>query len=307
MADEEGHQDDGREDTGQGNPVVGSPDVAAPFGEDGSGVSAPAPSGNWEEFGELNLVPKAQIGEPSLIVDVEGFEGPLDFLLALARKQKLDLTKISILALAEQYLLFIERARKLRLELAADYLVMAAWLAYLKSRLLIPEMPEEDEPSGEELAAMLAFRLRKLEAMREAAAKLMERPSLGQDFFLRGQPEDMSLIRKPQFSASLYDLLTGYASLRQRQSVSLVHVRKRNVWSLPEARDVLMRLVGGLHDWTPVEEILRSYLKLTDVRTTALASSFAASLELVREGHLEIRQTEAFGTIYLRSKQKEAP
>lgn len=307
MADEEGYQDEVREGAGQGSPVDGSSDAAGPACEDGSDVRAPVQSGNWEEFGELNLVPKAQIGEPSLIVDVEGFEGPLDFLLALARKQKLDLTKISILALAEQYLLFIERAHKLRLELAADYLVMAAWLAYLKSRLLIPEMPEEDEPSGEELAAMLAFRLRKLEAMRDAAAKLMERPSLGQDFFLRGQPEDMSLIRKPQFSASLYDLLTGYASLRQRQSVSLVHVRKRNVWSLPEARDVLMRLVGGVYDWTPVEQILRSYLKLTDVRTTALASSFAASLELVREGHLEIRQTEAFGTIYLRSKQKEAP
>ncbi len=307
MADEEGHQDEVREGAGQGSLVDGSSDAAGPASGDGSDDRAPVQSGNWEEFGELNLVPKAQIGEPSLIVDVEGFEGPLDFLLALARKQKLDLTKISILALAEQYLLFIERAHKLRLELAADYLVMAAWLAYLKSRLLIPEMPEEDEPSGEELAAMLAFRLRKLEAMRDAAAKLMERPSLGQDFFLRGQPEDMSLIRKPQFSASLYDLLTGYASLRQRQSVSLVHVRKRNVWSLPEARDVLMRLVGGVYDWTPVEQILRSYLKLTDVRTTALASSFAASLELVREGHLEIRQTEAFGTIYLRSKQKEAP
>nr|WP_319485114.1 ScpA family protein [uncultured Cohaesibacter sp.] len=307
MADEEGHQDEVREDTAQGSSVDGSSDAAGPTNDEAFGRSAASQSGNWEEFGELNLVPKAQVGEPSLIVDVEGFEGPLDFLLALARKQKLDLTKISILALAEQYLLFIERARKLRLELAADYLVMAAWLAYLKSRLLIPEMPEEDEPSGEELAAMLAFRLRKLEAMREAAAKLMGRPSLGQDFFLRGQPEDMSLIRKPQFSASLYDLLTGYASLRQRQSVSLVHVRKRNVWSLPEARDVLMRLVGGLHDWTPVEQILRNYLKLTDVRTTALASSFAASLELVREGHLEIRQTEAFGTIYLRSKQREAP
>ncbi|WP_321446575.1 ScpA family protein [uncultured Cohaesibacter sp.] len=258
---------------------------------------------DWGEFADLNLVPKAGVGEPSLIVDVDGFEGPLDFLLALARKQKLDLTKISILALAEQYLQFIERARKLRLELAADYLVMAAWLAYLKSRLLIPEMPDEDEPSGEELAAMLAFRLRKLEAMREAAGKLMDRPCLGRDFFVRGQPEDMSLIRKPQFSASLYDLLTGYASLRQRQSVSLVHVRKREVWSLPEARDVLMRLIGGVHDWTPVETILQTYLKLSDIRTTALASSFAASLELVREGHLEIRQTDAFGTIYVRGKQ----
>nr|WP_321457002.1 ScpA family protein [uncultured Cohaesibacter sp.] len=270
-------------------------------------LAAPdASNSDWSEFGEVNLVPKAGVGEPALIVDVEGFEGPLDFLLALARKQKLDLTKISILALAEQYLLFIEQARKLRLELAADYLVMAAWLAYLKSRLLIPDMPSEDEPSGEELAAMLAFRLQKLEAMRKAAGQLMERQKLGQDFFLRGQPEDMSLIRRPMFSASLYDLLTGYASLRQRQAVSLVHVRKREVWSLPEAREVLVRLVGGIRDWTPVEKILREYLKLTDVRTTALASSFAASLELVREGRLEIRQTEAFGTIYMRGKQGDA-
>ena len=244
------------------------------------------------------------VGEQALIVDVEGFEGPLDFLLALARQQKLDLTRISMLALAEQYLLFIERARELRLELAADYLVMAAWLAYLKSRLLIPEIEDEDEPSGEELAAMLAFRLRKLEAMREKAAELMERSQLGQDFFVRGQPEDMSLSRKPQFSASLYDLLTAYAALRQRQSVSLVHVRKREVWSLQEARDVLTRLVGGLADWTPVDDILRSYLKLSDIRVTALASSFAASLELVREGHLEIRQTGAFGTIYMRGSQR---
>ncbi|WP_316862795.1 ScpA family protein [uncultured Cohaesibacter sp.] len=253
-------------------------------------------------MGDIGLVQKAGVGEPALIVDVEGFEGPLDFLLALARKQKLDLTKISILALAEQYLVFIERARKLRLELAADYLVMAAWLAYLKSRLLIPELPDEDEPSGEELAAMLAFRLRKLEAMRAVASRLMERDCLGQDFFVRGQPEDMSLIQKPRFAASLYDLLTGYAALRQRKSVSLVHVRKRQVWSLAEARDVLNRLVGGISDWTPMDELLRTYLKLSDIRPTALASSFAASLEMVREGYLEVKQTESFGPIYIRSK-----
>ncbi len=282
-----------------------APDAAGDKASADGQAGKDAGGSDWSEFDDLNLVPKAGVGEPSLIVDVDGFEGPLDFLLALARKQKLDLTKISILALAEQYLQFIERARQLRLELAADYLVMAAWLAYLKSRLLIPDMPDEDEPSGEELAAMLAFRLRKLEAMREAAGELMDRPCLGKDFFVRGQPEDMSLIRKPQFSASLYDLLTGYASLRQRQSVSLVHVRKREVWSLPEARDVLMRLIGGIHDWTPVETILQKYLKLSDIRTTALASSFAASLELVREGHLEIRQTDAFGTIYIRGKQRD--
>nr|WP_321446389.1 ScpA family protein [uncultured Cohaesibacter sp.] len=252
----------------------------------------------------INLVQKAGVGEEALIVDVEGFEGPLDFLLALARQQKLDLTKISMLALAEQYLIFIEQARQLRLELAADYLVMAAWLAYLKSRLLIPEVDESDEPSGEELAAMLAFRLRKLEAMRKAAGELMERPQLGKEFFLRGQPEDMSLNRKIHFSASLYDLLTSYAALRQRQSVSLVHVRKRQVWSLQEARDVLTRLVGLQPDWTPVDVILKSYLQMTDIRVTAMASSFAASLELVREGKLEVKQTDAFGTIYIRTPRK---
>ena len=257
---------------------------------------------HWSQMQGIELVQKAGVGEPALIVDVEGFEGPLDFLLALARQQKLDLTKISILALAEQYLLFIEKARQLRLELAADYLVMAAWLAYLKSRLLIPDVADEDEPSGEELAAMLAFRLRKLEAMREASEKLMAQPKLGRDFFLRGKPEDMSLSRKLHFEASLYDLLTAYAALRQRQSVSLVHVRKREVWSLQEARDVLTRLVGGLSDWTPVDEILKAYLKISDVKVTALASSFAASLELVREGHLELKQTGAFGTIYMRGK-----
>ena len=269
-------------------------------GVDGTSASS---AEQWASLSGVELVQKASVGEEALIVDVEGFEGPLDFLLALARRQKLDLTKISMLALAEQYLLFIEEARQLRLELAADYLVMAAWLAYLKSRLLIPDVADEDEPSGEELAAMLAFRLQKLEAMRKAGGELMERAQLGVDFFVRGAPEDMSLIRRPHFSASLYDLLTAYASLRQRQSVSLVHVRKREVWSLQEARDVLTRLVGGLADWTPVDEILRTYLKMSDIRVTALASSFAASLELVREGHLEIRQTGPFGAIYLRGKQ----
>ena len=259
-----------------------------------------AGSDQWSHMAGIDLVQKAGVGEEALIIDVDGFEGPLDFLLALARQQKLDLAKISMLELAEQYLIFIERARKLRLELAADYLVMAAWLAYLKSRLLIPEVDDSDEPTGEELAAMLAFRLRKLETMREAADQIMARDRLGRDFFARGQPEDMSLSRKPHFSASLYDLLTAYAALRQRQSVSLVHVRKRQVWSLQEARDVLVRLVGDLSDWTPVDEILKSYLKHSDVRVTALASSFAASLELVREGELELKQSDAFGTIYVR-------
>ncbi len=282
---------------------IPEPDTDAPL-EAADAVAADEAADKWADMAGINLVQKAGVGEEALIVDVEGFEGPLDFLLALARQQKLDLTKISMLALAEQYLIFIEQARQLRLELAADYLVMAAWLAYLKSRLLIPEVDESDEPSGEELAAMLAFRLRKLEAMRKAAGELMERPQLGKEFFLRGQPEDMSLNRKIHFSASLYDLLTSYAALRQRQSVSLVHVRKRQVWSLQEARDVLTRLVGLQPDWTPVDVILKSYLQMTDIRVTAMASSFAASLELVREGKLEVKQTDAFGTIYIRTPRK---
>lgn len=260
---------------------------------------------HWEQMEQYRLEqgPRSE-GEPNLIVDVDGFEGPLDFLLMLARQQKLDLTKISILALAEQYLNFIEEARKLRLELAADYLVMAAWLAYLKSRLLLPDPEDEDEPSGEELAAMLAFRLKRLDAMREVSTTLMKRAQLGQDFFVRGAPEDMSLRKKVRFSANLYDLLTSYAAQRQRQAVSLVHVRKREVWSLQEAREILQRLIGSVADWTPVDVLLSSYLRLDDIRATALASSFAASLELVREGHLEVRQTEAFGQIMIRSAKK---
>lgn len=279
-----------------------------PLNDDGVGVAASGGdvSAQWEQMEHLrrDQGPAAD-GEPNLIVDVDGFEGPLDFLLMLARQQKLDLTKISILALAEQYLDFIEQARKLRLELAADYLVMAAWLAYLKSRLLLPDPEDEDEPSGEELAAMLAFRLQRLEAMRKASGQLMERDQLGKDFFVRGAPEDISLRKKLHFTASLYDLLTSYAAQRQRQAVSLVHVRKREVWSLQDAREILQRLVGSIADWTPVDVLLASYLRLDEIRATALASSFAASLELVREGHLEVKQTEAFGTIMVRSAKKQ--
>jgi segregation and condensation protein A len=292
----------GIDKNGQGQgPQAGPKETDGPENSANEGRAQDATDDAWAAMADRLPDEAAASLEDALIVDVDGFEGPLDFLLALARQQKLDLAKISILALAEQYLAFIERAKALRLELAADYLVMAAWLAYLKSRLLIPDLGADEEPSGEELAAILAFRLKKLEAMREAAGQLMDRPHLGKAFFLRGQPEDISLQRKPHFTASLYDLLTAYAAQRQRQSVSLVHVRKREVWSLQEARDVLVRLVGTVSDWMPVDELLRSYLKLGDVRSTALASSFAASLELVREGHLEIRQTEAFGTIYIRS------
>jgi segregation and condensation protein A len=244
--------------------------------------------------------------EPALVVDVAGFEGPLDLLLQLARNQKVDLARISVLALAEQYLLFVERARRFRLELAADYLVMAAWLAYLKSKLLIPRQPGDEEETGEEMAAVLQFRLQRLEAMRDAAARLVNRNRLGRDVFARGMPEAVIVDRRNEYSASLYDLLTAYAAQRQRQAITSVKIAKRGVWSLKEARSILMRLVGQMRDWAALDSFLLDYLTGPEERATAMASSFAASLELVREGHLEMRQERAFAALYMRSRPKPA-
>lgn len=242
--------------------------------------------------------------EPSLVVDVAGFEGPLDLLLHLARNQKVDLSRISILALAEQYLTFIEQVRALRLELAADYLVMAAWLAFLKSKLLIPKQADDPGQSGEELAAVLQFRLKRLEAMRDAASRLVNRNRLGRDVFARGLPELVIVEKRNEYSATLYDLLTAYAAQRQRQAITNVRIAKRGVWSLKEAREILTRLVGAFSDWTALDQFLVGYLASAEERPTAIASSFAASLELVREGRLEIRQEEAFSPIYLRNRQQ---
>nr|WP_094507065.1 ScpA family protein [Brucella thiophenivorans] len=239
--------------------------------------------------------------EPSLLVDVQGFEGPLDLLLHLARNQRVDLSRISVLALAEQYLGFVEQAQALQLELAADYLVMAAWLAYLKSKLLIPKQKDDDGATGEDLIASLQFRLKRLEAMRDAAAKLVNRNRLGRDVFARGMPELVVVDRSSQFSASLYELLTAYASQRQRQAVSHVQIEKRTVWSLKEARAALVRLMGGSADWVALDRFLINYALTPQERASALASSFAASLELVREGKLEVRQSAPFEPIYMRA------
>lgn len=245
--------------------------------------------------------------EPALVVDVEGYEGPLDLLLALARTQKVDLHKISILALADQYLIFIEQARKLRLELAADYLVMAAWLAYLKSRLLLPEVAPADGPSAEDMANALANRLRRLEAIREAATRLMNRPQLGRDMFMRGQPETIAQIKTPRWNATLYDLLTAYAADRQRRVLAKVHLAKRTVWSLSEARATLERLVGDADDWSPLDQYLIAYVVEPSQAPTVFASSFAAALELVREGAAELHQKEAFAPIFVRKRAVNAP
>jgi segregation and condensation protein A len=249
--------------------------------------------------------PERAESDPALLVDVDGFEGPLDLLLHLARNQKVDLARISVLALAEQYILFIERARALRLELAADYLVMAAWLAYLKSRLLIPDQKGDDGESGEEMAAILQFRLKRLEAMRDAAARLVNRNRLGRDVFARGDPELEVIDRRNEYSGTLYDLLTAYASLRQRQAVTNVRIEKRGVWSLKEARTILVRMIGTLREWTALDAFLLEYLTLPGERTTAIASSFAATLELVREGALEVKQQEAFAPLYMRNRNEK--
>ena len=231
-----------------------------------------------------------------------GFEGPLDLLLHLARNQKVDLSRISILALVEQYLTFVETVRALRLELAADYLVMAAWLAFLKSKLLIPKQPGDDGESGEELAAVLQFRLKRLEAMRDAAARLVNRNRLGRDVFARGMPEMVIVEKRNAYSASLYDLLTAYAAQRQKQAITNVTIARRGVWSLKDARDILIRLIGALRDWTALDSYLIEYLSGPEERRTAVASSFAATLELVREGKLEMRQDEVFAPLYLRGR-----
>jgi segregation and condensation protein A len=241
--------------------------------------------------------------EPTLIVDVDGFEGPLDLLLTLARQQKVDLARISILALANQYLSFIEHARQMRLELAADYLVMAAWLAYLKSRMLLPDqtVPEEGL-SAADMAKALALRLKRLDVIREAGAKLFERALLGRDVFERGDPEPIAEIKRPEWSATLYDLLSAYATERQRHALRRVRFAKRTVWSLVEAREALQRMVGISGDWSRFDDYLMAYVVEPAMRATVFASSLAATLELVREGAVELHQAAAFGPIYLRKR-----
>jgi len=240
--------------------------------------------------------------EPALVVDVEGFEGPLDLLLTLARQQKVDLSKISILALADQYLTFIEAARKLRLELAADYLVMAAWLAYLKSRLLLPDGNSPEAQTAEEMAAALAFRLKRLEAFRGVAQKLLDRPQLEREIFSRGDPEPIAQIKHPQWSATLYDLLSAYAVQRQKQTLGAVRFAARKVWSLAEARSAIERLAGLSADWTCLDDYLVSYLVEPSMASTVRASSFAATLEMVREGVMDLQQHAAFAPLYVRKR-----
>jgi segregation and condensation protein A len=253
---------------------------------------------------EADLAADRTASEPALVVDVEGFEGPLDLLLTLARQQKVDLAKISISALADQYLAFIEEARKLRLELAADYLVMAAWLAYLKSRLLLPDAHAPEGQSAEDMANALALRLKRLEAIRDVAERLLGRPQLDRDVFGRGQGEPIAHIKRPEWSATLYDLLSAYAQQRQRHALARVRFAKRTVWSLAEAREALERLIGQSSDWARLDEFLISFVVEPSLAPTVFASSFASTLELVREGTMEVHQQAAFAPLYVRKRQQ---
>jgi segregation and condensation protein A len=235
-----------------------------------------------------------------LVLDLDGYEGPIDLLLALAREQKVDLGRISILALADQYLAFIGRQRELRLEIAADYLVMAAWLAYLKSRLLLPQPADDDEPSAAELAAVLQRRLRLLEALQDAGGRLMARPRLGQDVFLRGAPEGRAVVAVPVYEIGLYELLRAYGRSRRREA-AVMTIEPSAFQSMDDALKRLARFLGQVPDWRELTYFLPPEVRGEVFRRSALAATFAATLELVRDGRIEVRQDRAFGPLYLRS------
>lgn len=268
---------------------------------------ATSDQGSQETGWELPDAENAPVASESLLVDVAGFEGPLDLLLALARTQKVDLARISVLALVEQYLAYINEVQRLKLEVAGDYLVMAAWLAFLKSRLLLPkEKIETGEQSAEEMAQRLAFRLARLEAMRNAMAQLMTRKRLGRDVFPRGMPEGVTTIRDTQWTAQIYDLLKAYADQRRR-TVKITHVVKaRKVWSIKEARTRLETLVGeSVGQWVQLDLFLTHYLPQGEDTRTVLASSFGATLEMAREGVVELQQEAPFAPLYVRKRGED--
>lgn len=247
---------------------------------------------------------EAAVPGEALIVEVDGFEGPLDLLLALARDQKVDLAKISILRLADQYLEFVERARKRRLELAAEYLVMAAWLAFLKSRLVLPQPDEGGEPAADEMAARLRWRLLRLKAMRDAAARLMTRDRLGREVFARGNPEPVRLIRQRTHKDTLYDLLTAYANQRVRRAGHRSYdIARPVILLIEEARERIERMLGRISDWSSLARYLPFEWAMPGPRRrSAYASTLSACLELVRDGKLQIRQLTPFGEVYIKDR-----
>ncbi len=256
----------------------------------------------WDQTERISV--EDRLAAEALIVDVDGFEGPLDLLLMLSRTQKVDLRKISVLDLAEQYLGFVNKAKDLRIELAADYLVMAAWLAYLKSRLLLPPDPTDDGPSADDLAAHLAFQLERLSAMRDAAAQLMARDQKGRDFFARGLPEDMTRHRRVTYGATLIDLMRGYARIRTKDEFRPFVMDRQHVFTMEQALERMRGLIGYAGGWTDLETWLPDGWELhPQRRRSATAAHFAAMLEMAKRGQLEIRQGEMFAPIQIRKRE----
>ncbi len=241
----------------------------------------------------------------ALIVDVDGFEGPLDLLLTLSRTQKVDLRRISVLQLAEQYLIFVQRAQALRIELAADYLVMAAWLAFLKSRLLLPPIPGDEGPSAEDLAEHLAFQLERLSALREAAARLMARDQLGRDFFHRGQPEEVIRHKAVTYSASLLDLMRAYARIRTRDEFRPYAFDRENVFTMEQALERMRGLIGYVGDWSDLTSFLPEGWDASPVRRRSVtAAHFAAVLEMAKRGQVSLRQGETFAPLQIKRTER---
>lgn len=252
-------------------------------------------------FFEEDRQPARGGASDGLLLNLDGFEGPIDILLTLARDQKVDLSKISILQLADQYLDFISKMRELRLELAADYLVMAAWLAYLKSRLLLPAADgDEQHLSAAEMAERLAFQLQRLEAMRKIGRSLLERPRLNRDFFPRGEPEQAEVVSEQVFELTLYDLLKSYGEFRTRENIKSLRIDPSELISTEVALERLREMVGDVPDWATLWAFLPEGLRGGLVARSALAATFAASLELVKAGELVVRQEGMFAPLYVR-------
>lgn len=256
-----------------------------------------------EPFSDFGGAEIARPGQARLMVDLDVYEGPLDVLLSLAREQKIDLRNISILKLADQYLAFIEQIRDISLDIAAEYLVMAAWLAYLKSRLLLPEPEGEDEPSGDELAARLAWQLRRLDAMRQALAKLMARDQMGQQIFSRGKPEGVRIIRRSLYQGSMLELLKAYGGFlnsRAGKETRQFKFTERTVLSVEAAIARITQMLGQIPEWAVLQTFLPREMAGVESMRSALASTFTASLELAKQGRIELKQMQTFGPIYVR-------
>jgi segregation and condensation protein A len=272
-------------------------DTETPLPDDGRGEEAAAPFDDSIPRGEAEEEPSV-----SLIVDLDGFEGPLDVLLTLARNQKVDLTHISILALAEQYLEFINSAHRMELDLAADYLVMASWLAYLKSRLLLPPPEEEEGPSGAEMAARLAFQLQRLEAMRNASQAIFARQRLGIHMFQRGDPEGIRVVRTSEYQGTLYELLKAYSDQRLKTQFDRWQPKRLPIMQIETARKRLENMLGMMFDWGRIDAYLPMEDMSPELRRSALASTFSAALVLAKDGEVEIRQSGTYQPLFMRRK-----